>query len=184
MNARLRRGIFVAGGFSTGKTTTDTCEIVTKVENPSTYLCHQVTPFLTNVKFQGSYALPFDVQIAGTFQSLPGPAIGATYTARNAQVVPTLGRNLAAGPNGTVSVELFDPGRMYGERMHQVDMRVSKAFVVGRTRLQAQVDLYNMLNGNFVLAQNNTYGTSGASWLVPTAILSARLLKFGVQMDF
>ena len=184
MNARLSPGIFVAGGFSSGKTTTDACDIVTKVENPSTYLCHQVTPFLTNVKFQGSYALPFDVQIAGTFQSLPGPAIGATYTARNAQVVPTLGRNLAAGPNGTVSMELFDPGRMYGERMHQVDMRVSKRFVVGRTRLQAQVDLYNMLNGNFVLAQNNTYGTTGASWLVPTAILSARLLKFGVQMDF
>ena len=184
MNARLSPSIFVAGGFSSGKTTTDACDIVTKVENPSTYLCHQVTPFLTNVKFQGSYALPFDVQIAGTFQSLPGPAIGATYTARNAQVVPTLGRNLAAGPNGTVSVELFDPGRMYGERMHQVDMRVSKRFVVGRTRLQAQVDLYNMLNGNFVLGQNNTYGTSGASWLVPTAILSARLLKFGVQMDF
>lgn len=66
----------------------------------------------------------------------------------------------------------------------QVDMRLSRRFVVGRTRLQAQVDLYNMLNGNFVLAQNNTYGTTGASWLVPTAILSARLLKFGMQMDF
>ena len=81
-------------------------------------------------------------------------------------------------------MELFDPGRMYGERMYQVDVRFSKRFAVGGARLQAQVDLYNMLNGNFVLAQNNTYGTTGASWLVPTAILSARLLKFGVQVDF
>jgi hypothetical protein len=31
---------------------------------------------------------------------------------------------------------------------------------------------------------NSTVTGQDASWLVPTAILSARLLKFGVQIDF
>jgi hypothetical protein len=73
---------------------------------------------------------------------------------------------------------------MYGERMYQVDVRLAKRFVVGRTRLEAQVDLFNALNGNFILATNNAYGTSGLSWLVPQTILAPRLLKVGVQMRF
>jgi hypothetical protein len=184
IDARLRAGTFIGGGFSLGKTTTDQCDIVTKVDNPSTHLCHQETPFLANVKLQGSYALPWNAQVSATFQSLPGAAISATYTATNAQIAPSLGRNLAAGPNATAPVELMDPGTTYNERMYQVDMRLAKRFSIGRTNLQGQFDLYNLLNGNFVLSQNNTYGTTGTSWLRPIGILTARLLKFGVQVDF
>ena len=184
INARLAHGVIVGGGVSTGKTMTDNCDVVTKVDNPSTYLCHQETPFLVNVKFQGSYTLPWDIRAAATFQSLPGPSIAAAYTARNSEIVPTLKRNLAAGTAGTVSVQLIDPSTTYNERMNQIDLRLAKRFVVRGKRLEAQMDLYNMLNGNAILSQNNTYGTNGASWLVPQSILSARLLKFGVQMDF
>jgi hypothetical protein len=184
MNARLGRGVFVGGGVSVGKTMTDNCDVVTKIDNPSTYLCHQETPFQPNVKFQGSYTLPWEVRLAATFQSLPGSAIAAAYTARNAEILPTLKRNLAAGTAGTVSVPLLDPSTTYGERMNQVDLRLGKKFVVRGTRLEAQLDLYNILNGNAVLSQNNTYGTTGTSWLVPLSILSARLVKFGVQLAF
>jgi hypothetical protein len=31
---------------------------------------------------------------------------------------------------------------------------------------------------------NNTYGTNGASWLVPQAILNGRLVKFDFQVNF
>jgi hypothetical protein len=184
LDARLRGGVFLQGGISTGKTTTDNCDIVTKFDNPSTYLCHQESPFLNNAKMLASYTLPWQMLIAGTFQSLPGPAISAAYTATNAAIAPSLGRNLAAGPTATVAVPLIDPVTMYGERMYQVDVRLAKRFVVGRTRLEAQVDLFNALNGNFILATNNTYGTSGLSWLVPQTILAPRLLKVGVQMRF
>jgi hypothetical protein len=184
VDARLGGGVLVQGGISTGKTTTDNCDVVTKIDNPSPYLCHQETPFLSNAKMLASYTLPWDVVIAGTFQSLPGPAIAATYTARNAEIVPTLGRNLAAGAIGTASVPLVDPVSEYGERMYQLDVRLAKRFIFGRIRLQAQIDLYNVLNGNSVLAHNNVYGTSGVSWLVPQSILAPRLLKFGMQMTF
>ena len=50
--------------------------------------------------------------------------------------------------------------------------------------MQANIDLYNVLNANFVATRNGNYGTNGATWLRPGAILPARLLKFGGQIDF
>ena len=184
VDARLRGGVLIQGGISTGKTTTDNCEVVALIDNPSPYLCHQETPFLNNAKLLASYTLPWDVLIAGSFQSLPGPAVAATYTARNAEIAPTLGRNLAAGATGTASVALVNPVGEYGERMYQLDVRLAKRFSLGRTRFQGQIDLYNVLNGNFVLAHNNVYGTSGVSWLVPQSILAPRLVNFGMQLTF
>jgi hypothetical protein len=58
---------------------------------------------------------------------------------------------------------------------------VAKNFTWGRYRLQGQIDLYNLLNDNTVLALNTTYG---ASWQQPTAYLAGRMLKFGVQLNF
>jgi hypothetical protein len=51
------------------------------------------------------------------------------------------------------------------------------------------MDLFNALNGNPVLVQSNTYGATagaaiGAVWQRPQAILPARVVKFGVQMNF
>ena len=73
--------------------------------------------------------------------------------------------------------------------MHQLDFRFAKKFNVNRSRFQATVDLYNALNGNAVLVQSNVYGaTTGAStgsvWLRPQAILPARVVKFGIQVNF
>jgi hypothetical protein len=42
-------------------------------------------------------------------------------------------------------------------------------------RLRANVDLYNALNGNYVLAVNKTYGA--ASWRQPTTIMDGRMLQ-------
>jgi hypothetical protein len=63
-------------------------------------------------------------------------------------------------------------------------MRFTRIFKVGRTTIRGMVDLYNLTNNNVILLWNNNYGTTGASWLNPTAILSARLWKFGAQVDF
>jgi hypothetical protein len=70
---------------------------------------------------------------------------------------------------------------MFNERLYQVDMRFGRAFTTGPLRTKFMVDLYNALNANTILQQNNTYGPA---WLRPTYILPARLVKFGVQVDF
>ena len=50
--------MLLQGGFDTGRTSTDNCEVVAKVDNPSTQFCHVDTAFLTQVKLLGSYTVP------------------------------------------------------------------------------------------------------------------------------
>jgi hypothetical protein len=190
VNARLGRGVLLQGGTSTGRTSADQCDIAPKVDNPSERFCRTETQFLTQFKMLGAYTLPWQIQLAGTFQSIPGPQVSANYVASNAQIAPSLGRNLAACPaatgacTATVTINLIEPGTMYGERMNQFDVRVAKIFTVNGVRLQGSMDLYNAFNANAVLQLNNTYGTNGASWLVPQAILNGRLMKFDFQVSF
>ena len=142
------------------------------------------------MKLLGAYTLPWQIQLAGTFQSIPGPEISANFVAANALIAPSLGRNLSAcaAPTGactaTVTINLVEPKTLYGERMNQFDVRVAKILNIKRTRLQASMDIYNAFNSSAVLQLNNTYGTNGASWLVPQAILNGRLVKFDIQVNF
>jgi hypothetical protein len=77
---------------------------------------------------------------------------------------------------------LIPPGTSYGERLNELDFRVSKTVPLreGR-RIQGIVDVYNLFNGSAVITQNNSFGSA---WLRPTQILQKRLVKFGVQLDF
>ena len=178
MSARLQNGIVLSGGTSTGRVRTDTCFIV---DSPQEMLnCEVAPPFQTQVKLLGVLPLPWDLQAAATFQSLPGPEITASYTATVAEILPSLGR-LTASRGAISGIPLVAPGTMYTDRLNQVDFRLSKIFTLGRNRIQANVDVYNLFNASSILAQNNTYG---ASWLRPTRILQGRIVKFGGQLDF
>ena len=106
----------------------------------------------------------------------------SNYVATNAVVAPSLGRPLSGAAN--VTINLLGAGEQYDKRTHQIDLRFSRTFDIGRSRLQANIDLYNVLNANFVATRNGNYGTNGATWLRPGAILPARLLKFGGQFNF
>jgi hypothetical protein len=186
LNARPRPGVLLQGGISTGRTVTDTCEIRAKL--PETALtnpfCHVATAFLTQAKFLGTYTIPrIDVQVSGTFQSLPGPNLLANYVASNALVQPSLGRPLA-GNAANVTVSILEPGTLYGERLNQLDLRFGKILRFGRTRANVGIDVFNAFNSNAVLAENFNYAGTGATWRQPNEIVLARFVKFDVKFDF
>jgi len=195
VNARLPKGLVVSGGPSIGRTETNYCFTIDSPQGtgvpPSQgatstaglLYCDVKPPFQPNVKVIGVYPLPWwDVQLAATFQSLPGPQITASRTYTNAEIRPALGRNLATGAGGTATVQLIAPGTMFDERLYQLDLRASKIFKVGaHHRLQANLDVYNAGNASSILSINTTYGSN---WLRPTSILQGRLVKFGGQWDF
>jgi hypothetical protein len=135
---------------------------------------------LTQVKAQVTYPLVWGLQAAATFQSNAPPNVLANYTATNSQIIG-LGRDLAAGPNGSVTVPLIQPGTLYGARSNQVDVRLSKRVNVGKAAISAIVDLYNALNANPVLVQNNTFGRD---WQTPQYVLPGRMMKLGTQITF
>ena len=88
--------------------------------------CHSQSPWLADYKGIVSYTLPrVDVQLAGTFQSLPGVELVGNLTATNADVQPSLGRPLS-GNASTVTVNIVPPANSFGDRLNQIDLRAGK----------------------------------------------------------
>ncbi len=180
MSARLRSGLQISGGLSTGRTELDNCFVI---DSPQALLyCNVKPPFLTQFKVLGVAPLPwYGIQTSLSFRSVPGPEITGTYTATNAEALPTLNRNLASGANGTVPVPVLPPGTSYAERTNELNMRFSKIFRMGRARVLGSLDIQNIFNGAAVQALNLTYGPI---WRQPTVILGPRFFKFAAQIDF
>jgi hypothetical protein len=190
LNARPAQGVLLQGGVSTGRTSFNNCEVRSKVPelnitapfavNTGAPYCDITEKMRTQVKLLGTYTVPkVDVVFSSTFQSLPGPLVAANYVALNGLIQPSLGRPLSGGAlNATVN--LVEPGTMYGQRLNQLDLRFAKVLRFGRTKSAINFDLYNSLNANAITSQNNNF----AAWQVPLSILDARLFKISAQFDF
>ena len=180
VNARLQNGMMLQGGFSTGRTSTDNCDVVAKVDNPQQLYCHNDTKFLHQVKLLGTYVVPrIEMNVAATLQSNAGPAISANYIASNALVQPSLGRPLSGGA-ANVTVNVVEPNSLYSDRVNQLDIRVGRTFRFGNRRTLINFDISNALNSSVVLQLNNNF----AVWQTPQRIMDARLFKLSGQFDF
>jgi len=199
-NARLTRGLTIQGGVSTGRTSTDNCDVVAKlpelISTATTALplgyCSMNSPWLTQVKALGSYTIPrLDVQVGGSFQSNPGPIVQATFNAPTALAAQSLGRPLSGNaPNAQVNLfgsnalaatpTTASAGALYGDRVNQLDLRVGKILRFGQRRTALNLDLYNAFNSNAVLTESTAYGT----YRVPQIVMVGRFLKISAQLDF
>jgi hypothetical protein len=194
-NARLQNGVLLQGGISTGRTTTDNCDVIDNDEGavfgaapfftapgngPSLRGCRVQAAFLTQVKLLGTYLVPrIDVNVAATIQSTPGPVLSANRQFTNAEIQPSLGRPLSASAqNATINMLL--PGDMYGDRVNQFDLRIGKTIRFAGRRAAVNLDIYNLLNANPVMQENAAY----AVWRTPQRIMDARLFKISGQLDF
>jgi hypothetical protein len=143
--------------------------------------CSMSPPFQPNVKANWGYLFPWNVQVSGTLQSIPGPEIRAQWTVPNALIAPTLGRNLSAGASGTKTIDLIEPGTMWGDRLNQVDLRVTKIVPIRTMDLELMVDLYNLFNAAPTVLVNTVYGSD---WATATSTLQARFVKVGARLTF
>ena len=188
-DARVQDVLF-QGGLSTGAFSTDNCAQLTAlpenlpntrgsaVRAPIDY-CETSQNWLTQVKFLTSYTLPYDIQVAATLQNQEGPERIANVTYRSAAIGAVLGRPSIIG-NQTVNV--LEPGSMFGERFTQFDLRFTKIVGLGGgTQLRAMLDIFNLFNSNSVTREQVAFG---ANWLAPQVIMAGRLAKFAFQLDF
>jgi hypothetical protein len=173
VNARLPQGGFLLGGVTTERTATNSCDI----SDPNDLLfCDVTPPFRTLYKLSGGYTLPYDVQLSGSLQAVPGSDIGATYSYNSLVAgVPLTG-------GGTRSVQLVEPDTQFYDYNTQLDLRVAKSFRFGAgRRVQAYMDIFNILNASTVVSVNQTYGNN---WLNPLVVMQARRLQLGARFDF
>ena len=209
VNARLRNGMTLQAGTSTGRTLQDNCAL--RALLPETYpwstvtitqslrgdstagltrpYCRIVEPYMTSFRGLVTYMVPkVDVQVSGTWRSDPGNEIQANYTVTSAIAnsgPQPLGRNLSSG---NVTVNLIPQGTLYADRRNNIDFRAAKILHFGRMRMQVGIDVYNVLNSDTVTGYNLAYvaptATAPSNWLTPSAVATARFAKFNFQIDF
>jgi hypothetical protein len=171
--ARLPRGGNMFGGWSADRLVTVACASY----DPNTFrYCDQSqysVPFRSDVKFAGSYPIVWGVQIGASLQSYAGLPLAVNW-AVPANVFP-------GGRTQSVTVNLIPPGSQYLDRWNQLDLSFRKVFTIGRYRVDGALDMFNALNSNVVLSQNQNFGPTLGQ---PLAVLQGRLLRISSQIKF
>jgi hypothetical protein len=213
VNARLREGITLQAGTSTGRGVQDTCALYAALPellvltvgptsvNQQQQSCHVDEPWATSFRGLAAYTVPkIDVLVSANIRSVPNANIGmgsnsATNGAsRNANdnipntvVQQLLGRLPANGlANANTTVNLLIPGQLYGPRVTQVDMRFAKVLKFRGTKADVGIDLYNLFNTSDPVGFIETYdfATNGATYMQPNAIVPPRFVRFNVRVNF
>jgi outer membrane receptor for Fe3+-dicitrate len=120
-----------------------------------------------------SYMLPAEVQLSGSIREQSGLPETRTFPVTTAQV-PGL-------TQVTQNVQLVPRGEYRFPWVNIVDLRVTRVFRSGNTRVEPIVDLYNIFNNNAV---TNAVQTVGPSLGRPSAIVMGRLLRLGARVNF
>ena len=198
VQSRLKAGLTLSGGFNTGRTVADNCEIRAAIpelagvssnaQSPavtaSNPWCHLDTGFVTRVTGLASYIVPkVDVLFSTTFRSDQGGLLAANYSiptalAQAGGLVGTFANNVSP------TVNLVQPGTLYGDRVNELDLRFAKLLRFRNTRTRISLDLYNALNSAAVLSYNQTFNPATTTWLTPTSVLAARVAKIGASIEF
>jgi len=125
-------------------------------------------------KTSGSYLLPLDIQVAGVFKVQSGTPYARVVTIRS---------DINGVPlnQGSVTVYAEPRGIRRFPTLSLLDLRFSKRFSMGRHRIEAIVDLFNLANANTVTSIN---GNTGPAFGVPLAILGPRVVRVGARYSF
>ncbi|HJZ77476.1 MAG TPA: TonB-dependent receptor [Vicinamibacterales bacterium] len=201
VNARGAKYL-VFGGVTTDRRVSTTCDgdnvtngdpVGSARDNPNRVrFCDSTLPaagvglaglFRTSFKASAAYSFPYDIQLSGTFASIPGPNVSANYTVTSV----VAGRPIIGSTTGAASsiINLVQPSTMFLDYQNRLDMRLGKTFRVDRLKMQGFMDVFNLFNAGTVVRVNETYANAGTNlWMTPTQIVDGRYIRFGVQMNF
>jgi hypothetical protein len=202
LEARLKKGAFIKGGIAATARTFDNCNLLplgadavgvpgTEVYADGSKYCHREYGYRPDAKMSGSYILPWDVQLGATYQFTrgvqtggAGPSILANWSVTSATAA-TIGARAWTGVAAR-TVALMTEGMDYGKNnLSQLDLKLSKNFRSGHSRIRADFDLYNIFNSSWPYTVGTAYSTAATStWLRPTNVLQNRFFKLGANISF
>ena len=191
-NGRLPKGIRLGGGVDVGRQVDDHCYTVdipnqpaglTGAQLPGGPNCRIVTSWsnLLDVRVRGSIPLPVGLNASFIYRNTPGAEIQATLAVPRAQVQFVSPTRTAPLTAASVTVPLYTPSSVFGDRFTQLDVALNKTFNVGWSRLVTSLDVYNALNSSSIQGVVAAYGSR---WQRPTTFLDARLLRVSATISF
>ena len=120
-----------------------------------------------------TYRLPNALQFSGSIREASGLPQTRVYTVTTTQV-PGL-------TQVTQNVQVAERGQFRYPWVNIVDLRLTRSFRTGRTKIEPTVDLFNVFNNNAVTSAVTTIGSSLGR---PSAIVMGRLLRVGGHVTF
>ncbi len=126
-------------------------------------------PWILNLS--GSYQLPYGLVASGKYTARAGDPLirTANFGGLTASQASETVRLVPRGTDRTEDVTKF------------LDVRLARRFRIGLSSLEGSIDMFNVLNANHVLLQNENIG---ATWARPTRILAPRIIRFGATVRF
>jgi hypothetical protein len=209
-NVRSVKGFSFSGGTSTGKVVNDWCAVRAAVPEAQFILnpyCHQESPFQTSFNALATYIVPkFDVLISGIYRDRPvlngtpnnastdqlGGSLPAnlTFTATDATgqaIAKQIGRNLT-GAAFTVNLippgVLYGGGDLYGDRNRNLDISLKKIIRMGKRRLTAGLDIYNVANADTTLFYNTVFVPNVTGYQTSLAYVNPRVFRIAGEFSF
>jgi hypothetical protein len=205
LDARFRNGAFLKAGIAATSRTFDNCNLLkagldavvtatsqgTEIYPDGSTSCHREYGYRPDFKASGSYTLPWDVQLAGTYQFSrgiqnggAGPSLNASWAVTSATAA-TIGARTWTGV-ASRTVNLFREGSDYGKyNLNQLDMKLAKRFTIDKVRLRVDFDLYNVFNSSWPYTVTTAYSTAATGqWQRPTNVLQNRFFKLGANISF
>ena len=127
---------------------------------------HEFTTW--TAKAHGTYDAPWDLHITPVLRHQSGQPFGRTFTSQ---------LNYA-----TITVLAEPVGRRRLDNITLLDLHIEKRLrLPGSLRLAAFLDVFNVLNAN---PEQNVIWSSGASYSRPLSIVSPRVAKTGLSLDW
>jgi hypothetical protein len=122
-------------------------------------------------KLSGSYRLPWAINVAATADFRQGyPFLQAI--------------NIASRPNraAAVAVPLDPVGDVRFPNFATVDFKADRSFTIGKARLNASFDMFNLFNASTVMGQRANQNASNANQVF--GILAPRIGRVGLMLTF
>jgi len=205
VDARFRNGAFLKAGIAATARTFDNCNLLkagldavvtatsqgTETYPDGSSSCHREYGYRPDFKMSGSYTLPWNVQLAGTFQFSrgiqnggAGPSLNASWAVTSAQAALSGARAWTSVASRTIN--LMREGSDYGKyNLEQLDLKLAKRFTLDKVRLRVDFDLYNVLNSSWPYTVTTAYSTAATgTWQRPTNVLQHRFFKLGGNISF
>ncbi len=129
-------------------------------------------------RLSGSYMLPGDINLSGSFIANTGYPVVSTFQVTRALAA----QQGVALTRASQTVPLSRRGDERLPSVRMVDLRIAKSFrfADGR-RISPQIDFYNISNAETIVNWNNAIG---ANHRRPNEILAPRIIRVGFSLDF
>ena len=180
MQARLKGGGTLLGGWALERTRTVTCDTTNanalfycdQTGNLSQSIGTVSIPWRNEFKLAATYPLPWSIQTGLSLLSYPGLPLTVNWAVPLATLI---------NKSATVTIPVIAPGTSYLERWNQLDVHVTREMKTGRLAIRPTLEVFNLLNTSVVLGQNMTFGSALGR---PTSTLQGRLMKLSAMIKF